>query len=114
MANTLTLDASTGGVPKRPTFTYTLDFSFDTYAAGGILLDALLAVDPGFIATKLAATDIVSGYANLDTAAGSQDFDARFLKGTRAIALIVSSTGAEQAAGAIGATATGEITLILA
>jgi hypothetical protein len=116
MANAMTLDMKAGEKPASPTFVLRADFALDTYAAGGVSVDALLEANLDFKNTKLPASSIFAGFCALDADAAGVARVAEFDAVNRKIILKKAGAGpalVEESAGPIGATVNGKLTAFL-
>lgn len=114
MANAFVFDVNHGGTPFSPTNMFVIDFSIDTYATGGVAIDAAILALADYKATKVDLSSTFTGFINLDANAASAPYTAFFDHINRKIILNVDAgVLAQEGAGAIGATITGKLTLFL-
>lgn len=105
MANTISLSNQAGQAPSLPTMQFSFAFSVDTYATGGVAMDALLDALPAWTALKLDKSSIVSGFVNINPDAEGVKSAADFDAVNRKLVLkhVTAGALAERAAGAIAA-----------
>ncbi len=116
MANSAVLSKFEGNKPRSPLFAMSFTVTMDTYATGGVLIEALLEAITDFKAKNIDLANVVGGCVNLKPDAVGVLYTADYWRATNAIVLKIPAAGPvleEVAAGAIGATVIAELTLFL-